>query len=83
MNHPIFDKSYANFVFQLKADEESGRRGYQLTFMIAYIRDIVMDYNFIAESFGMHIIYFETTSINICLQKPQFPTRMRSVFATL
>jgi alkyldihydroxyacetonephosphate synthase len=41
----------------LKADEESGRRGYQLTFMIAYIRDIVMDYNFIAESFETSVPY--------------------------
>jgi alkyldihydroxyacetonephosphate synthase len=44
----------------LKADEESGRRGYQLTFMIAYIRDIVMDYNFIAESFETSVPYKDT-----------------------
>jgi alkyldihydroxyacetonephosphate synthase len=41
----------------LKADEESGRRGYTLTFMIAYIRDIVMDYSFIAESFETSVSY--------------------------
>jgi len=41
----------------LKADEESGRRGYTLTFMIAYLRDIVMDYSFIAESFETSVPY--------------------------
>jgi len=41
----------------LKADEESGRRGYTLTFMIAYLRDIVMDYSFIAESFETSVSY--------------------------
>jgi len=41
----------------LKADEESGRRGYMLTFMIAYLRDIVMDYSFIAESFETSVSY--------------------------
>lgn len=30
--------------------EENGIRGYFLTFMIAYIRDFVTKYNFIAES---------------------------------
>jgi len=44
----------------LKADEESGRRGYLLTFMIAYLRDIVMDYNFIAESFETSVPYKDT-----------------------
>lgn len=41
----------------LKADAESGRRGYTLTFMIAYLRDIVMDYSFIAESFETSVSY--------------------------
>lgn len=41
----------------LKSDAESGRRGYTLTFMIAYIRDIVMDYSFIAESFETSVPY--------------------------
>jgi len=33
------------------AGEENGRRGYFLTFMIAYIRDFGFNYNFMAESF--------------------------------
>jgi len=41
----------------LKSDAESGRRGYTLTFMIAYLRDIVMDYSFIAESFETSVPY--------------------------
>jgi alkyldihydroxyacetonephosphate synthase len=35
----------------MKAGEENGRRGYQLTFSIAYIRDFLMSYYIIAESF--------------------------------
>jgi alkyldihydroxyacetonephosphate synthase len=31
--------------------EENGKRGYLLTFVIAYLRDIAFDYHFIAESF--------------------------------
>ncbi|KAL5481873.1 hypothetical protein EMCRGX_G022133 [Ephydatia muelleri] len=31
--------------------EENGRRGYFLTFVIAYIRDLALDYSFLAESF--------------------------------
>jgi alkyldihydroxyacetonephosphate synthase len=34
----------------LQAGEESGHKGYNLTFLIAYIRDFVMEHNFIAES---------------------------------
>lgn len=34
----------------MQAGEFNGKRGYQLTFLIAYIRDFVMSYNFIAES---------------------------------
>lgn len=34
----------------MQAGETNGKRGYQLTFLIAYIRDFVMAYNFIAES---------------------------------
>jgi len=30
---------------------ENGSRGYQLTYMIAYIRDFVIENNIIAESF--------------------------------
>jgi alkyldihydroxyacetonephosphate synthase len=35
----------------MKAGSENGRRGYQLTFSIAYIRDFLMKYYIIAESF--------------------------------
>lgn len=35
----------------MKAGEENGKRGYQLTFGIAYIRDFVMNHYFLAESF--------------------------------
>ncbi|KAM9314292.1 alkyldihydroxyacetonephosphate synthase, peroxisomal-like [Pholidichthys leucotaenia] len=35
----------------LAAGEENGQRGYMLTFFIAYLRDLAMDYYVIAESF--------------------------------
>ncbi|HUI40713.1 MAG TPA: FAD-binding oxidoreductase [Terriglobia bacterium] len=35
----------------MKAGAENGRRGYQLTFSIAYIRDFLMNYYILAESF--------------------------------
>jgi alkyldihydroxyacetonephosphate synthase len=35
----------------MKAGSENGRRGYQLTFSIAYIRDFLMKYYILAESF--------------------------------
>jgi alkyldihydroxyacetonephosphate synthase len=35
----------------MKAGTENGRRGYQLTYSIAYIRDFLMNYYIIAESF--------------------------------
>src|SRR5579862_54316 len=35
----------------MKAGQENGRRGYQLTYSIAYIRDFLMHYYIIAESF--------------------------------
>jgi len=34
----------------MRAGAENGKRGYQLTFLIAYIRDFVMEHKFIAES---------------------------------
>ncbi len=34
-----------------KAGAENGERGYFLTFMIGYLRDFSLKYNFIAESF--------------------------------
>src|SRR5262249_38213092 len=35
----------------MKAGSDNGRRGYQLTYSIAYIRDFLMNYYIIAESF--------------------------------
>jgi alkyldihydroxyacetonephosphate synthase len=35
----------------LAGGEENGRRGYQMTFAIAYIRDLAFDYCYLAESF--------------------------------
>src|SRR5262249_17062795 len=35
----------------MKAGAENGRRGYRLTYSIAYIRDFLMNYYIIAESF--------------------------------
>ncbi len=34
----------------MSAGEENGRKGYRLTFLIAYIRDFAMEHDFIAES---------------------------------
>jgi len=48
----------------LKSDAESGRRGYMLTYMIAYIRDVIMDYNYIAESFETSMPY--TNAVQLC-----------------
>lgn len=39
----------------LSAGEENGRRGYMLTFVIAYIRDLALDYGVVAESFETSI----------------------------
>jgi hypothetical protein len=41
---------------------ENGKRGYLLTFVIAYIRDIAFDYRYIAES-------FETSCPHSCVDK--------------
>ena len=35
----------------MNAGEENGKRGYFLTYVIAYIRDFSMNYHFVAESF--------------------------------
>ncbi len=41
----------------LKAGSENGRRGYQLTYSIAYIRDFLMNYYIIAESFETSVAW--------------------------
>jgi alkyldihydroxyacetonephosphate synthase len=48
----------------LKAGEENGRRGYELTFAIAYIRDFVMSRYLLAESFETSAAWSDT--LNLC-----------------
>ncbi len=48
----------------MKAGDENGRRGYQLTFSIAYIRDFLMNYYIIAESFETSVPW--TAALALC-----------------
>ncbi len=48
----------------MKAGAENGRRGYQLTYSIAYIRDFLMNYYIIAESFETSCAWSD--ALNIC-----------------
>jgi alkyldihydroxyacetonephosphate synthase len=48
----------------MKAGAENGRRGYQLTFSIAYIRDFLMNYYIIAESFETSVPW--TNALEMC-----------------
>ncbi|MBI4471667.1 MAG: FAD-binding oxidoreductase [Acidobacteria bacterium] len=48
----------------MKAGSENGRRGYQLTFSIAYIRDFLMSYYIIAESFETSVPW--TNALGLC-----------------
>jgi alkyldihydroxyacetonephosphate synthase len=48
----------------MKAGGENGRRGYQLTFSIAYIRDFLMNYYIIAESFETSVPW--TNALALC-----------------
>jgi alkyldihydroxyacetonephosphate synthase len=48
----------------MKAGAENGRRGYQLTFSIAYIRDFLMSYYIIAESFETSVAW--TNALALC-----------------
>jgi alkyldihydroxyacetonephosphate synthase len=48
----------------MKAGAENGRRGYQLTFSIAYIRDFLMSYYIIAESFETSVPW--TKALALC-----------------
>ena len=47
----------------MKAGAENGRRGYQLTFIIAYIRDFLMNYYIIAESFETSVPWSHALSL--------------------
>jgi alkyldihydroxyacetonephosphate synthase len=48
----------------MKAGAENGRRGYQLTYSIAYIRDFLMNYYIIAESFETSVAW--TDALKLC-----------------
>jgi len=47
----------------MKAGGENGRRGYQLTFSIAYIRDFLMNYYIIAESFETSVAWSDALAL--------------------
>jgi len=53
----------------LKAGEADGKRGYLMTFVVAYIRDIVMDYYFVAESFETSIPYSKALTMVTAVKK--------------
>jgi alkyldihydroxyacetonephosphate synthase len=46
-----------------KAGAENGKRGYELTFAIAYIRDFMLDYYLIAESFETSVSWSQALSL--------------------
>jgi alkyldihydroxyacetonephosphate synthase len=48
----------------MRAGAENGRRGYQLTYSIAYIRDFLMSYYIIAESFETSVSW--TNALALC-----------------
>jgi alkyldihydroxyacetonephosphate synthase len=48
----------------MKAGADNGRRGYQLTYSIAYIRDFLMNYYIIAESFETSVAW--TDALKLC-----------------
>ena len=47
----------------MKAGDENGRRGYQLTYSIAYIRDFLMNYYIIAESFETSVTWSDAPAL--------------------
>ena len=47
----------------MKAGGDNGRRGYQLTYSIAYIRDFLMNYYIIAESFETSVSWSNTLAL--------------------
>jgi len=48
----------------MRAGADNGRRGYQLTYSIAYIRDFLMNYYIIAESFETSVAW--TDALKLC-----------------
>jgi alkyldihydroxyacetonephosphate synthase len=53
----------------MKAGSEGGRRGYQLTYSIAYIRDFLMSYYIIAESFETSVAWSD--ALDLCANVKQ------------
>lgn len=53
----------------MKAGSENGRRGYQLTYSIAYIRDFLMNYYIIAESFETSVAWSD--ALKLCANVKQ------------
>lgn len=47
----------------ISAGAENGKRGYQLTFSIAYIRDFVMNFFIVAESFETSVPWSQTVAL--------------------
>ena len=47
----------------MRAGGENGRKGYRLTFLIAYIRDFVMEHKFIAESLETSVPWSNVMSL--------------------
>lgn len=50
----------------IKGDEENGRRGYFLTFAIAYLRDLGFDLSYLGESFETSVPWSKT--YNLCMR---------------
>jgi len=65
----------------LKADEENGKRGYFLTYMIAYLRDLGFQHGFIAESFETSVPWSRT--LELCLRvKSRINSELKSLGIT-
>ena len=53
----------------MKAGSENGRRGYQLTYSIAYIRDFLMNYYVLAESFETSVSWSDALALTINVKR--------------
>ncbi|GBG30304.1 Alkyldihydroxyacetonephosphate synthase, peroxisomal [Hondaea fermentalgiana] len=51
----------------VRAGAESARRGYNLTWMIAYLRDFGLDYGFMSESFETTVPWTEVATLYECV----------------
>jgi alkyldihydroxyacetonephosphate synthase len=61
----------------MKAGEENGRRGYLLTYSIAYIRDFLMSYYIIAESFETSVAWSDALALCDNVKKRLFDEYQR------